>query len=335
MKIAQRILAQARAEVLALEEANARLHNPPTLFNAGVTPRTAEALGVNISDGATYRDLAGIRLLKPVTAHGGEPIPARITSEQRSTINRLMRDIRKAGVTGDAAELAYATLNLEAFEDNRQAEEDAQNPDPRWQANREVRFAVKAYSSFADDVSTEMTGLPAEPVTESTLEEWDPHVISWSKCFKRFHATMWAYLTATKITTRTVKVFTILVDRANCGVIVQRNNRFSPTGRKTVWREGVGDLKSAVERARLFEAKARERGDNVKLITFPGRERKLIILDGTKVIYRPDQKGAPEHGRKSYTTRKEAGEAVQNIYAWAQAQGFAVRVWNKPVPTNA
>ena len=293
MKIAQRILAQARAEVEALAEANARLHNPPTLFNAPIAQCSAFDAGERFDT----------------------PLPAEPSRLPGTVFESYFDDEERA-------------------EEHIESQMDAADPDPRWTANREVRFAVKAYSTFAEAQATEMTGIEAEPVRESVLEEWDPKVYSWQTIARKYWATFWAYLTATKITTRTVKVFTILVDRANCGVIVQRNNRFSPTGRKTVWREGVGDLKSAVERARLFEAKARERGDNVKLITFPGRERKLIILDGTKVIYRPDRKGDKEHGRKTYTTRKEAGEAVQNIYAWAQAQGFAVRVWNKPVQSK-
>ena len=224
-----------------------------------------------------------------------------------------------------------ALFFLDAAERNHDADLDERDPDPRWTANREVRFAVKAYSTFADDVTTEMVGLPAEPVTESVLEEWDPHVISWKKCFERFHATMWAYLISTKITTRTAKVFKILVDRTNHSIIVQRSNRFSVNGTETVWREGAGDLAGAVDRARHFEWAARLRGDNARIVTFAAKERKLIILDGNKVIYRPDQKGAPEHGRKSYGSREEARAAARNIYAWAQAQGFTVRAWNKPV----
>ena len=45
MKIAQRILAQARRDVEALELASARLHNPPTLLSLVTAPRSAYDLG--------------------------------------------------------------------------------------------------------------------------------------------------------------------------------------------------------------------------------------------------------------------------------------------------
>jgi hypothetical protein len=226
-------------------------------------------------------------------------------------------------------------------------EMDEADRDPRWETNREVRFAVTSPGRAFDDFATGITGLPSVPTDEEP--ELPAHTVrNWVVVARRNWSAFWAYLVATAITTRKAKVFRILVDRSNLTIISQRRIRALPVGLhsigyapeaqqsievkpfKTVWRQSEANLEGTLTLARWFAENVERRGDSVSVVTFPGVERKLLILSNYKVTFRPDRKGhvTTEAEAKRYSTPQEAVEAFNRIRAWATAQGIPFRAWD-------
>ena len=184
--------------------------------------------------------------------------------------------------------------------------------------------------------------------------EWDLPRSRGGGSATRCPAAFWAYLVATKITVRKIPVFRYIVDRANAQVITQKRGPWAlPVGLhsigyapgepsepvkpwKTTWREGFSTTQEALDEADYQAHWVRLACDgHTHIVSLPGRERRLIIIDQNTVIYRPDRKGVKELGRKTYQSRDEALLKAAEIREWTQLRGIAVRVWNKKVKVSA